>query len=103
MELTEEQYRRILELLPKQRGNAKTENLTVLSALVYICRNGCSWRALPEKFGKRHAVYVRFNRRAKAARGSRSPPNSGRKTQPKRGVFRWIQRRLRHNPALTER
>jgi transposase len=56
----------MLELLPKQRGSAKTENLTALSAPVCICRNGCSWRALPEKFGKWHAVYVRFNRRAKS-------------------------------------
>jgi transposase len=64
--ITEEQYRRIKKLLPKQRGNVKIENLTALSALVYICRNGCIWRALPEKFGKWHAVYVRFNRWVKS-------------------------------------
>ncbi|WP_373604403.1 transposase [Treponema endosymbiont of Eucomonympha sp.] len=85
--MTEEQYRRILELLPKQRGNIKTENLTVLNALVYICRNGYSWRALPEKFGKWHTVYVRFNRRAKAACGSRSPPSSSRKRSRSEGSF----------------
>jgi transposase len=66
MELTEEQYRRILKLLPKQRGNVTIESLPVLNALVYICRNGCSWRALPEKFGKWHAIYVRFSRRTKS-------------------------------------
>ncbi|WP_162511099.1 transposase, partial [Treponema endosymbiont of Eucomonympha sp.] len=41
--------------------------------LVDICRNGHSWRALPEKFGKRHTIYVRFSRQTKAAYRSRSP------------------------------
>jgi hypothetical protein len=31
------------QLLPKQRGNVKIENLTTLNALVYICGNGRSW------------------------------------------------------------
>jgi transposase len=52
MEISEEQYRKIQDLLPKQRGRLKIENLTLLNALVYRCENGCKWRALPEKFGR---------------------------------------------------
>jgi transposase len=66
MEISEEQYRKIQNLLPKQRGGVKIENLTVLNALVYRCENGCKWRALPEKFGHRHVIYMRMNRWAKS-------------------------------------
>jgi hypothetical protein len=41
MEISEEQYRKMQDLLPKQRGGVKIENLTVLNTLVYRCENGC--------------------------------------------------------------
>jgi transposase len=66
MEINEEQYRKIQDLLPQQRGHVKIANLTVLNALVYRCENGCKWRALPEKFGHRHVIYMRLNRWAKS-------------------------------------
>jgi transposase len=66
MEISEEQYRKIQDLLPKQRGHVKIENLTVLNALIYQCENGCKWRALPEKLGHRHVIYMRLNRWAKS-------------------------------------
>jgi transposase len=59
MELTEKQYRRIAGLLPVQRGNVKIENRILLNALIYRCENGCTWRALPERFGNWHTVYMR--------------------------------------------
>jgi transposase len=62
MELTEKQYRKIAGLLPKQRGNVKISNRTFLNALIYRCENGCKWRALPEKFGNWHTIYMRFQR-----------------------------------------
>jgi transposase len=43
----------------------KIENFTFLNALIYIGENGCKWRALPEKFGPWHSIYMRFNRWAK--------------------------------------
>jgi transposase len=64
--LTDEQYRQIEKLLPVQRGNVKIENRRLLEALVYRCRNGCSWRALPQAFGDWHVIYVRLNRWAKS-------------------------------------
>jgi transposase len=65
MELSQKQFKRIAPLLPKQRGHVKIANLTLLNALIYIGENGCKWRALPEKFGPWHSVYMRFNRWAK--------------------------------------
>ena len=35
MEITEEQYRRIEPVLPRQRGNVSLSNLTVLNAILY--------------------------------------------------------------------
>ena len=65
MKLNENQYGRIEKLLPTQRGNVKIDNHRLLSALIYRCENGCSWRALPESFGSWHGIYVRLNRWAK--------------------------------------
>ena len=41
------------------------DNSHLLDALIYIAENGCKWRALPEKFGPWHTIYVRINRWAK--------------------------------------
>jgi transposase len=38
------------------------ENITFLRALQYITENGCTWRALPEHFGKWSTIYQRFRR-----------------------------------------
>jgi transposase len=65
MKLSENQYRRIAKLLPKQRGNVKIDNRDMLNALIYRCKNGCSWRGLPKESGNWHVVYVRFDRWAK--------------------------------------
>src|SRR5215510_11010761 len=62
MKLKENQYRRIEKLLPKQRGNVKIPNRVFLDAILYRCKNGCSWRALPKEFGHWHVIYVRFSR-----------------------------------------
>ena len=62
MKLKEDQYRKIAKLLPKQRGNVKIDNRDMLNALIYRCKNGCSWRDLPREFGNWHVIYVRFAR-----------------------------------------
>ena len=66
MELTDEQYERIAPLLPRPRGNAKLSQRQVLNGLLYMAEQGCKWRALPERFGHWHTVYMRLNRWAKA-------------------------------------
>ncbi|MDR1398832.1 MAG: transposase, partial [Treponema sp.] len=66
MEISEEQYRRIQNLLPTQRGHVTIANLTLLNALIYRCENGSKWRALPERFGHWHVISMRLNRWAKS-------------------------------------
>lgn len=41
MEITEEQYERIKDSLPVQRGNVRMENLTALNAVLYVAERCC--------------------------------------------------------------
>ena len=65
MEITEQQYRRIEAVLPRQRDNVSLSNLTVLNAILYVAEQGCKWRGLPKRFGNWHTIYTRMNRWAK--------------------------------------
>lgn len=66
MEITQEQYARIQDSLPVQRGNVSLDKLTVLNAILYVAEHGCKWRGLPKRFGNWHTIYVRMNRWAKS-------------------------------------
>ncbi len=61
----DEQYSRIQESLPVQRGNVSLSNLQVLNAILYVAEQGCKWRGLPKRFGNWHTIYMRMNRWAK--------------------------------------
>ena len=65
MEITEAQYQRIADCLPRQRGNVKITNLQLLNALLYVVEHGCKWRGLPKHFGNWHTIYTRMNRWSK--------------------------------------
>ena len=65
MEITAEQFEKIKDSLPIQRGNVKLPNLQVVNAILFIAEQGCKWRGLPERFGKWHSVYTRLNRWSK--------------------------------------
>ena len=65
MEISEEQYARIKDSLPVQRGNVSLTNLQVLNAILYVAEQGCKWRGLPKRFGRWHTIYMRMNRWAK--------------------------------------
>jgi transposase len=60
--ITAEQFERIAPLFPRQRGNVRIDNLTFISAILYMAENGCKWRALPAEFGKWNSIYRRFER-----------------------------------------
>ena len=62
MEINREQYEKIKQLLPVQRGRVVVENMTFINAILYICENGCKWRRLPKEYGYWHVIYKRFNR-----------------------------------------
>src|SRR5450432_4441030 len=66
MEITEEQYARIRDSLPLQRGNVSLSNLQLLNALLYVAEHGCKWRGLPKRFGNWHTIYTRMNRWSKS-------------------------------------
>ena len=65
MKLSQEQFDRIKDCLPRQRGNVKMDNLQVVNALLYVLENGCKWRRLPERFGNWHSLYTRMSRWSK--------------------------------------
>ena len=65
MEITPEQFEKIKDSLPVQRGNVTLPNLQVVNAILFIAEQGCKWRGLPERFGKWHSVYMRLNRWSK--------------------------------------
>jgi transposase len=65
MEINAEQFARIEQHLPRQRGNVSHENLNVINAILFVAENGCKWRALPKRFGNWHTIYTRMNRWAK--------------------------------------
>ena len=66
MEITEQQYERIKDSLPVQRGNVRLTNLQVLNAILYVAEQGCKWRGLPKRFGNWHTIYTRMNRWSKS-------------------------------------
>jgi len=60
--ITRQQYDKIKDVLPVQRGNVAVQNIDFLNAILYVAENGCKWRQLPEKFGKWHTIYQRMRR-----------------------------------------
>ena len=65
MEITAEQYERIEDSLPVQRGNVRLTNLQIINAILYVAEQGCKWRGLPGRFGNWHTIYTRMNRCSK--------------------------------------
>ena len=65
MELSREQYERIKDCLPRQRGNVRVGNFALLNALLYTLEHGCKWRGLPGGYGPWHTIYTRLNRWSK--------------------------------------
>jgi transposase len=66
VEITETQFQRIVDCLPRQRGNVSMTNLQLLNAILYVVENGCKWRGLPKHLGNWHTVYTRMNRWSKS-------------------------------------
>src|ERR1700733_3146982 len=66
MEITEEQYARIKDILPVQRGNVSLSNLQFLNAVLYVAEHGCKWRGLPKRYGNCHTIYTGMNRWSKS-------------------------------------
>jgi transposase len=65
MEISAEQFERMQDSLPVQRGNVSLTNLQILNAILYVAEQGCKWRGLPARFGNWHTIYTRMNRWSK--------------------------------------
>jgi len=48
MEINQEQYERMQNCLPIQRGNVRHENRVLLNAILYVAEHGCKWRGTAE-------------------------------------------------------
>lgn len=64
-ELTDEQWARIVPLLPSQRpvtGRPAKDHRLVLNAILWRIRSGAAWRDLPSEYGSWETIYSRFRR-----------------------------------------
>ena len=66
MQITEEQYRRIEDCLPRPRGNVSLSNLEVITTIPPVAEQGCKWRGRPQRLGNWPTIYTRMNRWSKA-------------------------------------
>lgn len=64
-ELTDDQWKRLIPLLPAQRpqtGRPNHDHRTVINGILWILRTGAPWRDLPARYGHWQTVYSRFRR-----------------------------------------
>lgn len=64
-ELTEEQWRRIEDLLPAERGRVgrpPRPNREMVNAVLWVLRSGAPWRDLPDRYPNWKSVHTRFLR-----------------------------------------
>jgi len=61
--LTDEQWQRVLAVLPTARTGPKSTlgDRLFVEAVLYRTKTGIAWRDLPERFGPWKSVYNRFN------------------------------------------
>jgi transposase len=63
VELTDAEWARLRPLLPPQRpraGRPRHDHRTVLGGILWVVRNGASWRDLPLRYGKWERAYRRY-------------------------------------------
>jgi transposase len=64
-ELSNEQWRRIENLLPGKKGDPGRngeDNRLFVNAVLWVLRSGARWSDLPERYGKHKTVHKRFTR-----------------------------------------
>jgi len=63
VELTDAEWARLRPLLPPQRprvGRPRHDHRLVLGGILWVVRNGASWRDMPLRFGKWERAYRRY-------------------------------------------
>lgn len=64
-DLTDDQWDRLVPLLPPQRartGRPAHDHRPMLNGILWVLRTGAPWRDLPERYGAWTTVYSRFHR-----------------------------------------
>lgn len=64
--LTEEQVKKMQPFFPKTRGVPRVDDRKVLSGIIFVNRNGLSWRDAPAAYGPYKTLYNRWYRWNKA-------------------------------------
>ncbi len=60
--LSEAQMRRIECYFPLSHGTARVDDRRILSAIVFVIKNGLRWRDAPREYGPHKTIYNRFIR-----------------------------------------
>src|SRR5271154_6535096 len=60
--LSEAQMRRIERYFPLSHGIARVDDRRVVSAIVFVIKNGLRWRDAPREYGPHKTIYNRFIR-----------------------------------------
>lgn len=63
--LSQQEWERIEPLLPRRKkrpkgGRPPMDNRQAMTAILYVLRTGCQWKALPRSLGAGSTVHVRF-------------------------------------------
>jgi len=63
--LSKQQFNRITPYFPLSHGVSRVDDLRVISGIIYVIRNGLSWKDAPKAYGPYktlHNRFVRWNR-----------------------------------------
>ena len=60
--LSQAQMRRIVRYFPLSHGVARVDDRRIVSAIVFVIKNGLRWRDAPPEYGPHKTIYNRFVR-----------------------------------------
>ena len=72
--LSEAQMRRIEPFFPLSHGVPRVDDRRVISAIVFVIRNGLRWRDAPREYGPHKTIYNRFVRWSRLGSSIRFSP-----------------------------
>ena len=73
--LSRVQMRRIERYFPLSHGIARVDDRRIVSAIVFVIKNGLRWRDAPRDYGPHKTIYNRFVRWSAWACSTRFSPN----------------------------
>jgi putative transposase len=60
--LSPAQMRRITPYFPRSHGIARVDDRRIVSAIIFVIKNGLRWRDAPKEYGPHKTIYNRFIR-----------------------------------------